>query len=130
VQKPTQRAREKEGVWTKKGAWLLFLGQNRETVTVCHEKTSRQCLKQCSAGLRIPYVCLRIWLIVILWLTAIHLPPRWKRPCYDLMSSPKTVFVIGAGASKEAGLPLGSELRDQIKPMVNLQFEGLGVSRH
>ncbi len=34
-----------------------------------------------------------------------------------------TVFVVGAGASKEFGLPLGSELQSQIAAMVNIKFQ-------
>lgn len=35
----------------------------------------------------------------------------------------KTVFVIGAGASKEVGLPIGSELKKSIANFLNYRFE-------
>jgi hypothetical protein len=40
-----------------------------------------------------------------------------------MFSSP-TVFVLGAGASCEAGFPLGSELAAKISELVNFRFEG------
>ena len=39
-------------------------------------------------------------------------------------STPKTVFVIGAGASKEAGLPIGSELKSSIAKALDIRFQG------
>ncbi|MDL1968036.1 MAG: hypothetical protein LWW97_05675 [Deltaproteobacteria bacterium] len=36
--------------------------------------------------------------------------------------SPKTVFVIGAGASKEANLPTGNELKEQISRLLDIRF--------
>ena len=40
----------------------------------------------------------------------------------------KTVFVIGAGASYEVGLPIGSTLTGQIKELLNFKFErGAGL---
>lgn len=35
--------------------------------------------------------------------------------------APKTVFIVGAGASKEVGLPIGSELRDRIANALDIQ---------
>jgi hypothetical protein len=40
-------------------------------------------------------------------------------------STPKTVFIIGAGASKEAGLPVGSELKESIAKALDIRFEKL-----
>lgn len=40
-------------------------------------------------------------------------------------STPKTVFIIGAGASKEAGLPVGSELKESIAKALDIRFERL-----
>ncbi len=37
----------------------------------------------------------------------------------------KTVFIIGAGASNEVGLPIGSELRSLIATALDLRFEQL-----
>lgn len=39
------------------------------------------------------------------------------------MAEKKTVFIIGAGASKEVGMPLGDELKGIIAELLNLQFE-------
>lgn len=39
------------------------------------------------------------------------------------MLSRVTTFVTGAGASFELGLPLGSELKDQIRKLLNIKFE-------
>ena len=39
------------------------------------------------------------------------------------MISSKTVFVIGAGASSEVGLPLGTRLAEQISELLNYRFE-------
>lgn len=39
------------------------------------------------------------------------------------MFKKKVVFVVGAGASKEYGLPLGSELKDRIAEAVRFRFE-------
>lgn len=36
----------------------------------------------------------------------------------------KTVFVVGAGGSKELGLPIGDELKDRIAAKVNIGFQG------
>ncbi|PHS29388.1 MAG: hypothetical protein COA85_00595 [Robiginitomaculum sp.] len=41
--------------------------------------------------------------------------------------SKKTVFIIGAGASKEIGLPTGNELRETISRLLNLQFDFSGI---
>jgi hypothetical protein len=41
-------------------------------------------------------------------------------------SNTKTVFVIGAGASKEAGLPIGSELKTEIAKALDIRFKDLG----
>lgn len=38
----------------------------------------------------------------------------------------KTVFVVGAGASKELGLPIGDELKQQISRKLNLLFDEFG----
>ena len=35
----------------------------------------------------------------------------------------KTVFVLGAGASKEVGLPVGAELKRNISDSLNIRFE-------
>ncbi len=35
----------------------------------------------------------------------------------------KTVFVIGAGASKEANLPTGIELKDKISALLDIRFD-------
>lgn len=40
------------------------------------------------------------------------------------MFSERTLFVVGAGASKEAGLPTGQELAAQISDLLNFRFEG------
>lgn len=37
--------------------------------------------------------------------------------------TPKTVFVVGAGASKEANLPVGSELKKSIAKALDIRFE-------
>ena len=39
------------------------------------------------------------------------------------MLSSKTVFVVGAGASKEANMPVGWELRDMIAAKLHMRFE-------
>ncbi len=39
-------------------------------------------------------------------------------------NSSRTVFVLGAGASKEVGLPTGAELKSQISAALNLQYDG------
>ena len=38
----------------------------------------------------------------------------------------KTAFVVGAGASKEFGFPLGAELKNDIDSALNLQFDSTG----
>ena len=38
-------------------------------------------------------------------------------------STPKTVFIVGAGTSKEAGLPIGSELKKSIAIAVDIRLE-------
>jgi hypothetical protein len=43
------------------------------------------------------------------------------------MFKSRTVFVVGAGASNEVGLPVGSELRDKIAQKVNISFEKNGT---
>lgn len=42
------------------------------------------------------------------------------------MLKSKTVFVIGAGASAEAGLPIGEELTKQIAELVDIRFDDWG----
>lgn len=37
--------------------------------------------------------------------------------------SKNTVFIIGAGASKEAGLPTGNELKEKISKLLNIKFD-------
>jgi len=37
-----------------------------------------------------------------------------------------TVFVIGAGASKEAGLPTGYELKSKISKLLDIRFDQFG----
>lgn len=37
-------------------------------------------------------------------------------------STPKTVFIVGAGASKEVGLPIGSELKKAIAEALDIRF--------
>ena len=39
--------------------------------------------------------------------------------------TPKTVFIVGAGASKEAGLPIGHELKKVIAKALDIRFEKL-----
>lgn len=39
------------------------------------------------------------------------------------MFEKKTVIVLGAGASKESGLPTGQELKDQIVQLLNIKFD-------
>ena len=39
------------------------------------------------------------------------------------MSAPQILFVIGAGASNEAGLPLGSDLKGTIARLLDIRFE-------
>jgi hypothetical protein len=41
----------------------------------------------------------------------------------DATPSKSLVLIIGAGASKEANLPIGSELKHQIADAVNIQFD-------
>lgn len=43
--------------------------------------------------------------------------------CY---SDKRTVFIIGAGASKEAGLPVGSELKKMVAEALDIRFEDFG----
>ena len=38
----------------------------------------------------------------------------------------KTVFILGAGASKEVGLPTGSELKKLIAKNLDIEFDTLG----
>jgi hypothetical protein len=38
-------------------------------------------------------------------------------------STSKTVFIVGAGASKEAGLPIGSELKKSIAKALDIRFD-------
>ena len=42
--------------------------------------------------------------------------------------SKNTVFVIGAGASKEANLPTGYELKSRIADLLDMRFESFGSS--
>lgn len=42
------------------------------------------------------------------------------------MTSPRMTIVVGAGASKEFGLPLGSELKDEIANLLNIEEDELG----
>jgi hypothetical protein len=39
------------------------------------------------------------------------------------MSNKKTLYIVGAGASKEAGLPTGYELKEKIASLLNIIFE-------
>ncbi|HEV8328927.1 MAG TPA: hypothetical protein VGQ08_15735 [Nitrospiraceae bacterium] len=39
---------------------------------------------------------------------------------------PKTVFIVGAGASKEVGLPIGSELKKSIARVLDIRFKFAG----
>lgn len=39
------------------------------------------------------------------------------------MFNRKTVFIVGAGGSREVGLPMGEELKSQIAGLVNIKFE-------
>lgn len=41
----------------------------------------------------------------------------------------KTVFVIGAGASQEANLPTGQELKEKIVHLLDIQFSGVGKQK-
>ena len=45
-------------------------------------------------------------------------------------STPHTVFVLGAGASYEVGLPVGAQLKDQIAKLVNIKFSDVGSGEH
>ena len=45
------------------------------------------------------------------------------------MFQSKTVFVLGAGASHELGLPLGSGLAKIISRKLNLRFEDTGTPK-
>src|SRR5579862_9716755 len=50
----------------------------------------------------------------------------WCKDCYPqgpIVFKSKTVFVLGAGASQEAGLPIGSELKQQIAERLHITFE-------
>ena len=40
----------------------------------------------------------------------------------------RSVFVIGAGASNEVGLPLGSDLKNTIAKMVNFRYDDTGIT--
>ena len=42
------------------------------------------------------------------------------------MFNSKTLFIVGAGASKEAGLPIGNELTATIAKMVDIKFRNYG----
>ncbi|MCB1562999.1 MAG: hypothetical protein KDJ75_05430 [Alphaproteobacteria bacterium] len=42
---------------------------------------------------------------------------------YIVMKNQKTLFIIGAGASEEVGLPIGSKLKEIIANKVNIKFE-------
>lgn len=42
----------------------------------------------------------------------------------------KTVFILGAGASQEIGLPVGNELTARIANSLDLKFETFGLLRH
>jgi hypothetical protein len=44
------------------------------------------------------------------------------------MVAPKTVFVVGAGASYEFGLPVGNVLKDQIAAALAFKFDGVSTS--
>lgn len=41
----------------------------------------------------------------------------------DIMFNSKTLFVVGAGASNEVGLPIGTELKSQIATKIDIRFE-------
>ena len=43
------------------------------------------------------------------------------------MFQKRTTIVIGAGASQEVGLPIGSELKDKIKSILNITFDQFGM---
>jgi hypothetical protein len=45
------------------------------------------------------------------------------------MLKKRTVFVIGAGASAEFGLPVGSQLQQHIAELVNMKFEDFGYQQ-
>ena len=45
------------------------------------------------------------------------------------MLKQRTVFVVGAGASAEFGLPVGSKLQREIAGLVNIKFEDFGSRR-
>ena len=38
----------------------------------------------------------------------------------------KTVYIVGAGASAEVSLPIGADLKDQIKSLINIRFDMFG----
>lgn len=42
----------------------------------------------------------------------------------------KTVFIVGAGASQEAKLPIGSELKVSIARVLNIPFDGFGCKQY
>lgn len=42
----------------------------------------------------------------------------------------KTVFIVGAGASQEAGLPTGCELKDSIARVLNIPFDAFSSHQH
>ncbi|WPG36731.1 hypothetical protein [Variovorax sp. EBFNA2] len=42
----------------------------------------------------------------------------------DSEKKPHTVFVLGAGASFEAGLPVGAELKNRIAKLIDIRFSG------
>jgi len=44
------------------------------------------------------------------------------------MVSKKTTYVIGASASKEANLPVGSELKDKIARLLDIKYDFHQVS--
>lgn len=45
------------------------------------------------------------------------------------MLKSKTLFIVGAGASYEVGLPLGKDLQKNIANLVNIKFEEMGRKR-
>jgi len=38
------------------------------------------------------------------------------------------MYVLGAGASKEVGLPVGEELMEMIKPLLDIQYDRVQIS--
>lgn len=51
--------------------------------------------------------------------------------CFEHMSKKhkSLIFIVGAGASKEVGLPLGSELKNLISEALDIRFDSAGYQR-